>query len=120
MYWILAIATLLGGLAAIGYFWDKLTPLWSRRTQPSESREPEIKWVDTKYPEDSGLKAKLETDGYAVAWSAESKLARRVDLQGAEVVVDATEPSNPIVYKVQSQPSNLVLIRWKVVGTEKT
>ena len=35
---ILAVATILGGLTALWFFWDKISPLWSRK----DARTPEV------------------------------------------------------------------------------
>ncbi len=42
--------------------------------RPGESVEPRViqiqeKWVDADYPVDSGLKARLEADGYSLTWA---------------------------------------------------
>jgi hypothetical protein len=40
------------------------------------------------YPSDSGLQQKLEAAGYRVAWCSDTKLSRKIDLEGWEIVVE--------------------------------
>jgi hypothetical protein len=64
----LAAATFLGGVAALWFFWDKVAGWWTPRARPAPQKAPVDKWVDLKYPSDSGLQKKLEADGYRVVW----------------------------------------------------
>lgn len=114
MEWILIGATLLGGLAAVAYFWGKLSDRFRREPAKDERRErrrPEEKWVDLKYPSDSGLKQQLEAEGFRVAWCMEDKLARRLDLEGWELVTQELEGGSQVILKVQDWPYNQTLIK---------
>lgn len=60
--------------------------------RPGESVEPQVvqiqeKWVDADYPARSGLKARLEADGYSLTWAWDSKLAE-LELKGWETVIE--------------------------------
>ncbi|MCB1805977.1 MAG: hypothetical protein KDJ99_12775 [Candidatus Competibacteraceae bacterium] len=60
------------------------TPIGGVSWEPEGVEE---KIVDINYPTDSGLKEELNNVGYKIAWSAEKKLSRRIDLEGWEKVV---------------------------------
>lgn len=61
----LAVATILGGLAALWFFWDKIVVWWrAPQVQAPRSEQFVKKWVDVNYPRDSGLQATLEAAGY--------------------------------------------------------
>jgi hypothetical protein len=68
---------------------------WVRpNARPGESVEPQPvevvdKSVDIQYPEHSGLVAKLKNEGYDVAWAWDTRLARLVDLEGWEIVIES-------------------------------
>ena len=112
MHWILGIATLLGGIAAVYYFWDRRVAARRKSNAQGSSDEPDVKWVDLNYPADCGLQRQLEQLGYTVRWSREDKLARRLDLEGWEKVV-TEEAGQRFVLKVHSPDSSLVLIKRK-------
>ncbi len=64
---LLAIFTILGGIAAIWYFWDKIFV-----------KEEADKEVDNTWWEASNLKRKLENKGYTFRWSNTDKVAQRI------------------------------------------
>ncbi|SRR6266699_2687688 len=105
----LALATLLGGVAAVWFFWDKIRV---RSTEPVLPRaDPAIVDVDLRYVEDSGLAPRLKSQGYRLQWATEDRLQRLLDLEGWELVVD-TEPSGRLVrYRIRDPISNLHLIQ---------
>ena len=122
---VLAIATILGGIAAVWYFWDKLrdrqpqtpaapdapaVPLQSA-PPPAAAPAPVEKWVDFKYPSDSGLQARLEQEGYKVAWCLDNKLARKVDLEGWEIVVELDAQGILSRYRLKDRPDNQTFVR---------
>lgn len=76
--WLLGIATVLGGIAAIFYFGDK----WKDRTHFTE----EEKQVTSAWWESSDLKKQYEEKGFqSFGWSNADRVAERV-AEGAEVI----------------------------------
>ena len=110
----LAAATILGGIAALWFFWDKIAGWWAPHGQPPPETQPVEKWVDLKYPSDSGLQAKLEAAGYRVAWCLDTNLARKLDLEGWEVVVEAFDAGVPTKFRLKDRPADQTLIRKRV------
>src|SRR5215471_16675215 len=107
----LAAATLLGGIAALWFFWDKIVDWWTGPRQPVVGGQPIEKWVDLKYPNDSGLQAKLEAAGYRVAWCLDTNLARKLDLEGWEVVVEPSDQGMPTKFRLKDRPADQTLIK---------
>lgn len=107
----LAAATLLGGVAAVWFFWDKIVGWCTRHGQPPVDRQPAEKWVDLKYPNDSGLQANLEAAGYRVAWCLDTNLARKLDLEGWEVVVESSDQGTPTKFRLRDRPADQTLIK---------
>ena len=66
---VLAIATMLGGVSAVWYFWDKY-----RRNR--EWREKE-KVVNSNWWESSELKRTLEARGFKFRWSNRDRIEER-------------------------------------------
>ncbi|MDA2932543.1 hypothetical protein MYX19_05255 [Nitrospinae bacterium AH-259-F20] len=114
MGFVLAFATLLGGLAALWFFWDKILKL-SRRTWrgPTHRRVemPETKWVDLKYPSDSDLQQQLEAEGYMVRWCTDDNLARKLDLEGWELAIQELEDGRKAILKVKDRVRDQTLIK---------
>ena len=73
--------------------------------------------VDLKYPSDSGLQSRLETVGYRVAWCLETNLARRVDLEGWEVVLE-DDHGVPTRFRVKDRPADQILIKKRVGSSQ--
>ena len=71
---LLAIFTILGGIAAIWYFWDKIF-----------IKEEAEKEVNNAWWEASNLKRKLENKGYSFRWSNADKVAQRL-AEGYEII----------------------------------
>ena len=69
------------------------------------------KWVDLRYPTDSGLQQRLESSGYQVRWSLDSKLSRRIDLEGWELVVEPDVYGIPTTFRVKDRVENHNLIK---------
>lgn len=69
------------------------------------------KWVDFRYPADSGLQQALETGGYRIAWCADRNLARRIDLEGWEVVVALDGNGGLVRLRLRDSPENQTLIK---------
>lgn len=59
----------------------------------------EDKIVDFNYPIDSWLKEELKNVGYKLAWSAEKKLSRKIDLEGWEKVVWQNQSDKQFILK---------------------
>lgn len=110
----LAAATILGGIAAVWFFWDKIGAWWTPGSQPLPSQEVVEKWVDLRYPSDSGLQAKLDAAGYRVAWCLDTNLARKLDLEGWEVVVEADDHGVPTKFRLRDRPADQTLIKKRL------
>lgn len=100
--WALGIATLLGGIAAIGYFRDK----WNDRLQWPEQE----KIVSSIWWESSLLKSKYQETGCAhFAWSNRDRLAERI-AEGMEVVLE-TDAANRIKYRLVNRSGQVLICR---------
>ncbi len=91
--------------------------LWVRpNPRPGEAVKPpavdvEEKWVDFRYPTDSGLQRRLEAAGYRVAWCLDSRLSRRTDLEGWEVVVEPDDRGSLTKFRLKDRPDDQTLIK---------
>jgi hypothetical protein len=99
---VLAVATILGGVAAIWYFWDKY-----RKNQEWSEKE---KVVSPAWWESSELKRTLEAQGYKFRWSARDRIEERKQ-NGYELVHEEDEASRTKYILVNS--SGQVLIAKK-------
>jgi hypothetical protein len=84
--------------------------------RPGEPVEPPSvsvteKWVDFRYPFDSGLQARLEAAGYRIAWCLEANLARKVDLEDWEIVVEPDAQGVLTKFRLKDRPSDQTLIK---------
>jgi len=118
---VLAVATILGGIAAIWYFWDKIVEFLrgqrvSEMPTPASAPAPAPveKWVDSNYPRDSGLQTTLEAAGYKIVWCLDTKLALRVDLEGWEVVVESDAQGVVSKFRLKDRPADQTLIKKRV------
>jgi len=73
-----------------------------------------VKWVDLNYPHDSGFQAALEGEGFRVRWSLDSKLARRLDIEGWSLATQ-DEGGNSVVLKVKDYPEDQTLLKKRDV-----
>jgi len=78
---------------------------------PSQVSETEIKWVDPNYPSDSGLQPQLETQGYKVRWCRDDFLARRLDIEGWELVEQELGDGRRVNFKIKDRPYDQTLIK---------
>jgi hypothetical protein len=76
---------------------------------PKPSREPRVHWTDLDYPSRSGLQATLESQGYELQWSAETKLTDKI-AAGWERVVHNAE-GFPYYLSIKDRPYNLVFLK---------
>ena len=74
----------------------------------------EEKIVGFGYPSKSGIQQRIETAGYEVRWSLESKLAERVDLDGWEVVVEPDARGQLVEFRCKDPSGDLKLIKRRV------
>lgn len=81
---------------------------------PPGTVESAVKWVDIKYPHDSGIQAALEAEGFAVRWSWDSALARRLDIEGWSLVTQRSESGRDVVLKIKDQPEDQTLVKKKI------
>jgi hypothetical protein len=77
---------------------------------PNDAQASEL-LVDLRYPADSGLQAELVRAGYRIAWVAESRVARLVNLGGWSVVVHRAPNGNLVRFRVRDRPEDKVLIQ---------
>jgi hypothetical protein len=71
----------------------------------------EDKWVDFRYPVDSGVQARLEADGYRVRWCSDTRLSRALDLEGWAVVVTQDQNGIPVRLRLRDRPSDQTLVK---------
>jgi hypothetical protein len=80
---VLGIATILGGIAAIGYFRDK----WREKQKWSETE----KEVNDAWWQSSELKKNYEAQGFTdFSWSNSDRVAERI-LEGKQIVFETDE-----------------------------
>jgi hypothetical protein len=77
----------------------------------SQSHSTIEKWVDFRYPFDSGLLPRLELAGYRVTWCLDTNLARKVDLEGWEIVMEPDAHGVPTKFRLKDRPSDQTLIK---------
>ncbi len=100
--WILGIATVLGGLAALVYFGEK----WRQRTRWTDKD----KEVNSAWWEASALKKDYEARGYRhFAWSNSDRVAERM-AQGCELVHDV-DKANRVKYRLINTSGQVLLCR---------
>ena len=99
---VLIIATILGGIAAIWFFYDK----YSGKNKFSV----EGKTVNNNWWEASELKKRLETEGYnTFAWSNSDRVEERMD-EGYEVIFDV-DSNKKIKYKLVNKSGQVLIGR---------
>jgi hypothetical protein len=81
--------------------------------------EPVDKWVDLRYPHDSGLQQRLEAVGYRVAWCSDTKLSRKLDLEGWEVVTEPDAQGARTRFRVKGLPGDQTLIRTRATNEKQ-
>lgn len=69
------------------------------------------KWVDFQYPNDSGLQERVTNAGYRVAWCLDTKLSRKIDLEGWEIVTEPNERGIPTRFRLKDKPVDQTLIK---------
>ncbi len=111
---IAAVFTILVTVVGVVKWWKGRRP--SISAEDSEPSEPPIEnmWVDLKYVDDAGVAQRLRDEGYRHYWCAANKQARKVNLEGWEVVVDEIDDGRRVRYKVQDHPAvggHMVLLR---------
>ena len=100
--WILGIATLIGGFAAIGYFRDK----WREKNTWIEKE----KEVNSAWWESSTLKTEYEAQGFSnFGWSNSEKVAERI-ASGKEVVYEK-DVKNRVKYKLVNKSGQILLCK---------
>jgi hypothetical protein len=109
---VLGVATLLGGIAALWYFWDKIAA-WFRHA-PAIPPEPDVLWVDLNYPADSGLQARLNAQGYRLVWAREDQLTRLIRLEGWETLIEPLPDGRRQVFKIKDPIADLTLLRRRI------
>ena len=73
------------------------------------------KVVDFNYPRDSGIQQRLEAAGYRVSWCLETKLSRRIDLEGCEVVAEPDAQGKLCKYRLKGSPTDQILLKCRNV-----
>lgn len=105
---VLIVATILGGIAAIWFFYDK----FSSENEISGENEfsVENKTVNNNWWESSELKKCLEAEGYnTFAWSNSDRVEERID-EGYEVIFDE-DKDNKIKYKLVNKSAQVLIGR---------
>jgi predicted nucleotide-binding protein len=70
-----------------------------------------VKYVDLEYPHDSGIQGELEKQGFRVRWCVDSKLSRRLDIDGWSLVKMPGDDGSEIVLKLKDRPEEQTLIK---------
>lgn len=83
-----------------------------RRNPQAEVTE---KIVDFSYPSDSGIQQRIEAAGYRVSWCLETRLSRRLDIEGCEVVVEPDGQGRLYSYRLKDRPADQILIKCRRV-----
>lgn len=100
--WILGIATVLGGIAAVGFLRDK----WREKQQWTEKE----KEVNSAWWESSELKKLYEAKGYKdFGWSNSDRVAERV-VEGKEIVHEVDQ-KNRIKYRLVNKSGQVLVCR---------
>jgi hypothetical protein len=98
--WVLGIATILGGIAAIGYFRDK----WRENQQWTVQQ----KEINNTWWESSELKKQYDTNGYKdFGWSNSNRVAE-LTAEGGEIVYEVDE-KNRIKYMLVNKSGQVLL-----------
>jgi hypothetical protein len=92
----------------------------ARPGEPVKPQRNEIadKWVDLRYPFDSGIQQRLEANGYRVAWCSYANLSRKIDLEGWEVVVEPDTQGVRSKFRLRDRPYDQTLIKTKAIQRE--
>ncbi len=115
---VITVATLLGGAAAVWFFWDKIVarlrppPRGPGQSEPPRPVLPAEKWVDFDYPARAGIVRDQEAQGYRLAWCADNHLATRLDLEGWErVIVTDPQTGGRVILRMTDRPYDQTLVR---------
>jgi hypothetical protein len=92
-----------------------------RPGEPLRLQRDEIvdKWVDFRYPSDSGIQQRLEATGYTVKWCSDDKLSRKTDLEGWEIVVEPDAQGVRSRFRHKDRPYDQTIIKTKTVERER-
>ncbi len=91
--------------------------VWVRpNAQPGETVEPQSvevveQWVDLEYPGRSSLKTKLEADGYRLSWAWDTRIARLVDVEGWEIVIEPDAQGVLTKFRTEAGPNQTLIKR---------
>lgn len=100
--WIIGIATVLGGIAAVGYFRDK----WREKQEWIEKD----KVVNNNWWESSELKKQYEAKGCKeFSWSNSDRVAERI-AEGKKVVFE-TDEENRTKYRLVNKSGQVLVCR---------
>lgn len=85
----------------------------SRPGEPVKPRDREIieKWVDISYPSDIGLQQRLQAAGFRIAWCFDSRIPRKIDLEGWGVVIEPDPQGVLTKFRLRDRPENQTLIK---------
>jgi hypothetical protein len=78
---------------------------------PAPPVEPREKWVDFRYPADSGIQRALEAAGFGVAWCSDRLLSRRIELEGWEVAIVQDADGAPAQLRLRGRGENETFMR---------
>jgi hypothetical protein len=69
------------------------------------------KIVNLSYPSDSGIQARLLSEGYSCGWCRESRLASKLEIDGCELVIVKTTEGVHNTYRLHDRPEDQILIK---------
>ena len=75
--------------------------------------ESEDMWVDLSYAEDAGIAKRLREAGYTLGWIGANREARKVNLEGWEVVIEQLDDGRRVRYKIRDHSVGGYLVLMK-------
>jgi predicted nucleotide-binding protein len=84
---------------------------WASGASLLESGAHTIRYVDMDYPTDIGFVDRLKEEGFDVAWCGDSKLARRLDVDGWSLATSRARSGKEVIFKMHDMPEDKTLIK---------
>ena len=73
--------------------------------------KPEVLNVNLKYPEETGIKEKVEAEGLTIAWASEKDVQGKIDNEGYQNIFKHPKTGKPIILRVEDRINNLILVK---------
>ncbi|MGD0210349.1 MAG: hypothetical protein ABSC14_05155 [Desulfomonilia bacterium] len=111
MAWILSICTILGGISAIWYFWDKISFQFVRKAKSL----PKLS-MNRQMAEEVGLEQRLNSEGYRMFWGNENELEYYLLFKDYELINWTDQIGKE--WQLTSQPGGQVPLKTKYFPEE--